>query len=119
MSDFTPTVIHEGLTPSGKCQLVWDTHFKVQFNSEVFSFYNYSEAYSKYCEIMNIPELPPKVALAENQYQNNFKKIKVFMMISICWSVMAMVRNVEAVDVLSGFVLINIMGLVAIKLQKN
>ena len=119
MSDFKPTVIHEGLTPSGKCQLVWDTNFKVQFKSEVFSFDKYSEAYHKYCDIMNIPELPPKVALEENQYQNHFKKIKVFMIISVCWSLMAMMKNVGSLDVLTGFVIINLMGLVSTKFQKN
>lgn len=120
MSEFNPTIIYEGLSPEkAKCQLIWDTSFKVKVNKEECSFDKYSEAYNKYCEIMNISELPETIANEESKYQSHFKKIKGFMTVAIIWSVMAMARDVGTLDILAGFFLINLIGLVSIKLKNN
>lgn len=118
-------VIYEGVSPSlVKCQLTWDKAFKVAWASPngeryVESYHDYSQAYDKYCALMEIKEIPLELEETENQYQNRFKAMKVFMVISVCWSLMAMVKGVSWVDVLAGFFIINIMGMAFIKIKIN
>lgn len=118
-------VIHEGTSPTeGKCQLIWDKTFKVSWinysgNQEVCSYEDYSQAYAQYCKIMGIEELPKSLQEKEKLYQMKSKSFKVFMIISVLWSLMAMVKGVATIDILAGFFIINIMGMAVIKIKSN